>query len=375
MLEVWVAHTNILVDSTIMTNLRIAIVSAISLLLCSCSGLWYVGFLYKMEAYEVTNPEYPAANWPKVEHTHAGLLYEKAEQFEGLRSFLVAKDGKLIAEWYAESFGREDAINIKSASKSVISALVGIAIEKKYFGNINQPLIEIIPEYFPSADETKRFITIRHLLTMSAGLEHIENVNNTVYFDGDWTLGILGLPMMHEPGARFNYGTIQTHLLSAALTKVSGMDTLTFAQIHLFNKLNVSINRWDKAPEGTFFGGSEMYLTPRDMAAFGQLYLDGGHFQGQQLIATEWVGDSVTPSFKNAWSGADYGFSWWIKNHFGYATYYAQGYGGQTIMNIPELDMVFVTTADYPPLFYDHRKREKLVDEFIKYGISKLTDE
>ncbi|THB77411.1 MAG: class C beta-lactamase-related serine hydrolase [Desulfobacteraceae bacterium] len=352
-----------------LSAVRVVFILVFLITLCSCSGLWYVGFLNKIQPHKIENPKFRVPHWQKRDHPSANQIYKQAEKFEGLNSFLIIKDGILIAEWYASGFDKETPGNIKSASKSIISALVGLALQKGYFKSLNQPLFEVLPEFFPPDDHIKKTITLKHLLTMSAGFQHIENVHNYVYLSSDWTKGILQLPMMHKPGDRFNYGTIQTHLLSAALTKASGMDTLTFAQKHLLDNLHISINRWDKAPEGVFFGGSEMYLTPRDMALFGQLYLNNGRFKGNQLVPAAWVESSLNVSFEDAWAGAAYGYGWWLKKYFGYDTYYAQGYGGQRIMNIPDLNMVFVTTADYPPLFHDHRKREQKIEDLIEFAL------
>ena len=342
-----------------MLKQNFGILIAISILLNSCSGAWYIGFLAQLETHEVETPQYQSAEWELEELPGVETLYDKAEKSDGLRSLLVVKNGILVAEWYADGYSRERAENIKSASKSIISALVGIAINKGYIGSIDQPIFEILPEFFPPDSPDKRKITIKHLLTMSAGFEFIENVNNYVYLSDNWTKSILKLPLSRSPGSGFGYGTIQTHLLSAILTKVSGTDTLAFAQTHLLDHMSISINRWDRAPEGIYFGGSEMYMTPRDIAAFGQLYLQKGQFKGKQLVPREWVSRSLEPSFNEVWGGDSYGFCWWIKQIAGYRSYYALGYGGQMIMNIPELDLVIVFTGNYPPLFLDHKKREQ----------------
>ena len=181
----------------------------------------------------------------------------KAKESDGLRSVLVVKNGILIAEWHATGFNKERAINIKSVSTSIISALVGIAIEGGYIKSVDQPVFEILPELFPPDSQEKRNITIKHLLTMSTGFEFVENVNNYVYLSDNWAKSILKIPMSTAPGSEFNYGTIQTHLLSAVITKASGMDTLMFAQTHLLNHMHISIRRWDKAPEGFFSVGAK----------------------------------------------------------------------------------------------------------------------
>jgi len=105
------------------------------------------------------------------------------------------------------------------------------------------------------------------------------------------------------------------------------------------------------------------------MASFGQLYLNNGLFKGKQLVPATWIESSLKVSFQDAWAGAAYGYGWWLKKHFGYNTYYAQGYGGQTIMNIPDLNMVIVITADYPPLFHDHREREQKIEDLIEFAL------
>ncbi len=332
-------------------------------LFTSCTSFWYIGFAANLKTYKIDSPEYPAYNWELKEHPDSDEIYD-GEKPDGLKSVLVINNGDLIVEWYANGYNKDKPINIKSASKSIISALVGIALEKGLIKSLDQPIIEIIPEYFPNPPEEKQEITIRHLLTMSAGFDHIENVNNYVYSESNWTRGILELSLIDFPGTKYNYGTVQSHLLSAVITEVSGMDTLAFAQKNLFDEMNISINRWDSAPEGIFFGGSEMYMTPRDMAAFGLLYLNKGVFEGDQLIPEEWVEESFRPKYKNVWYGADYGFYWWIKEVSGYEVKYALGYGCQIIYLIPEKEMIVVLTGD-TPLFLNHIEREEQFEQFL----------
>ena len=120
------------------------------------SGVWYIGFLAKLEKVEFNKPQYQSADWEIAEHPGVELLYMKAEKSDGLRSVLVVKNGILIAEWYTAGFNKERAVNIKSVSKSIISALVGIAIEKGYIKSIDQPIFEILPEFFPPDSPEKR---------------------------------------------------------------------------------------------------------------------------------------------------------------------------------------------------------------------------
>ncbi len=334
----------------------------------SCSFVGSIGYVIQEKDFVVKHPSFSSFQWEKHEYPEASNIYQKAINIDGLGSFLLVQDGVLIAEWYTTGQNKETAVNIKSASKSIISSLVGIAITKGFIKDVDQPIFELIPEHFPERSDLKQQITIKHLLSMSAGFEYIENRNNHVYASNHWAKRILRLPLKTAPGEAFNYGTIQTHLLSQILSQTSQSSTLQFAQDHLFDAMRISIRQWKRAPDGTFFGGSQMFITPRDMAAFGQLYLDGGMFLGKALIPNAWVQQSSEALFKNVREGKSYGYGWWLKKISDQPVYYAEGYGNQTIMIIPNLKAVIVFSAT-TPFYYDFKKREQQLNQFIEDDI------
>jgi len=263
-----------------------------------------------------------------------------------LHSLLVVRHGRLVVERYFDGTSAADAWNVKSASKSILSALVGIALERGYIHSLDQPVIDFFPELEHELnDPRKKSITIRHLLTMSAGLEWTEN--GAITFRWIKSRNRVGFTwkskLIDEPGSKWNYSTALTHMLSAVITRATGTDTLAFAQSELLGPIGATITRWDKAGDGYYIGGSEMYLTPRDMAKFGYLYLNNGQWAGKQVVPAAWVGASTLQT-----NNARYGFLWWLDTFEGRPVYFAQGLGGQHIIVVPSLDIVVVTTAYLP---------------------------
>jgi CubicO group peptidase (beta-lactamase class C family) len=141
------------------------------------------------------------------------------------------------------------------------------------------------------------------------------------------------------------YSTGNTHLLSAILTKTTGRSTWQFAQQALAQPLGFSLAQWPRDPQGVYFGGNDMLLTPRQMVAFGNLYLKRGVVNGRQVVPAAWVDASFIPRARSRWSEQQYGYGWWIRELAGHRAYYAWGFGGQFIFVVPELDLVIVTTS------------------------------
>jgi len=281
--------------------------------------------------------------------TERNICHSRAEDMPWLRSVLVIKEGHLIIEWYFNDGSKTEAFHIHSASKSFMSALIGIAFREGILESLDQKLVDFFPEYFtPEMDQRKENITIKHLLTMKAGFAFSEGNDEWISYvsSENWVKYAMELPLLYDPGDFFHYGTVQTNLLSAILTRAANMSTRDFAEEHLFNPLGISISHWHQDPQGYYTGGHEMYFVPRDMARFGYLFLNNGSIEGEQLISSDWVQLSLTD-----YRGADligtrgYGFQWWLQYISGFYTFSARGLGGQFIYCIPDLDMVVVTTA------------------------------
>jgi CubicO group peptidase (beta-lactamase class C family) len=280
---------------------------------------------------------------------YAGLDVAEAagSKLPRLRSLLVNHRGTIVLERYYNGFRAGQPANIKSASKSLISALVGIAVARGAIKSVEQPIREYFPELAKEPDKRKQDITIEDLLTMRSGLESTSGRNYGAWVTSrNWVRYVLSRPMTDEPGTRIEYSTGSSHLLSAILTRATGQSTWQFAQQHLAKPLGFTLARWAQDPQGIYFGGNEMLMTPRQMVRFGELYLNEGRIGEQQLLPESWIARSFVPRGRSRWgSDREYGYGWWIRELGGRDTYYAWGYGGQFIFVVPDEDLVVVTTS------------------------------
>ncbi len=277
---------------------------------------------------------------------------DAAEQMPRLHSLLISHKGELVLEKYFNGRKANETANVKSVSKSWISALVGIAIDRGYIEGLDQPISEYYGELLSSAeDEAKRKITIGNLLSMQAGLETTSFYNYGAWvLSDDWVRFALQQPMRAEPGTRLVYSTGNTHLLSAILTQATGKSTLQFARDELGEPLGLHIEAWPTDPNGIYFGGNNMEITPRQMLAFGELYLNKGRVSGRQIIPESWVNLSLRPRVESSRQrGRYYGYGWWVRDMAGVPIAYAWGYGGQFILVARNLDLVAVTTSSSIP--------------------------
>ena len=270
-----------------------------------------------------------------------------ASQLTRLRSLLVSHKGNLVLERYYNGARAAQPANIKSASKSVISALVGIALAKGHIKGVDQTIGQYFPELATDPDKRKREITIEDLLTMRSGLESTSGRNYGAWVQSrNWVRYVLQQPMTDPRGTRVEYSTGSTHLLSAIITKATKRSTWQFAQEELARPLGFSLPRWLADPQGIYFGGNEMSMTPRQMVAFGELYLNDGKAGQREVIPKWWIDRTRVPRGRSRWgSDREYGYGFWIREFAGHDSYYAWGYGGQFIFIIPAKDLVVVTTS------------------------------
>lgn len=268
-----------------------------------------------------------------------------------LRSLLVTRRGEVIVERYFRGTRATTPANVKSVSKAVISGLVGIAIDRKLIPGVGASIAAYFPELLGSgADPRKRRITIEDLLTMRSGLESTSIRNYGPWVRSpNWVRYALTRPLAADPGAEMIYSTGNYHLLSAILTKASGMSTLAFARDALAKPLGITLASWQQDPQGIYFGGNEMVMTPRQMAAVGDLYRQRGRANGRQIVSAAWVEASFVPRARSDWSEQLFGYGWWMREMAGRQVYYAWGYGGQFIFIVPDLELVIVTTSVATP--------------------------
>ncbi|MBI5958503.1 MAG: serine hydrolase, partial [Chloroflexi bacterium] len=264
-------------------------------------------------------------------------------------------------------------------TKSVLSALVGIALRAGDLPGLDERIGYILPEAFATIpDQAKREITIRDLITMRSGLDWAEYGPSLGQMTGsaDWIQSVLELPLIHPPGTVFNYSTGDTHLLSAALQRLTGMSMLEYADIYLFDPLGIQRRRWQADPQGVTIGGTELRLTVRDLAKFGYFYLNNGIWNNTALLPAGWVDQTATYHTTRDPLGPDscqpwgYGFLWWLRSMKGQRCMIAAGYGGQFVYVVPAFDLVVVMTGGLsavPELFRDSRMicEFNLVEDFI----------
>jgi CubicO group peptidase (beta-lactamase class C family) len=269
------------------------------------------------------------------------------KELERIRSLLVSWKGSLILEQYYNGARATTPANIKSASKSVISALVGIAIGRGQIEGVRQPIADYFPSLTaPKADPRKRAITVEDLLTMRSGLQSTSNRYYGSWVQSrNWVQYALDRPLLAEPGTYMDYSTGSSHLLSAILTKAAGKSTWQYAQEVLAKPLGFTLAQWPRDPQGIYFGGNDMLMTPRQMVGFGELYLNRGSIQGRQVVPADWVDASFVVRTRSRWSDQYYGYGWWVRELAGHDVRYAWGFGGQYIFVVPKLDLVVVTTS------------------------------
>lgn len=331
------------------------------------------------DGFQTSTPEEQGMDSEKLLEMLAYYEKQSAEDPEfDIDSITIVRDGYIVADLYFDPLYPEDTPHIiHSCTKSVMSALIGIAIEQGYIESVDVPVVEFFPDkHIPNMDPGMAEVTLRDLLTMQTG---IRSQDSYLYgYRGlfaaqrtdDWVAYTLSLPMDMEPGTRFDYSNLSSFLLSAVIHETTDTDTLSYARENLFGPLDIQDVRWETSPQGIGVGWARMWLKPHDMAKFGMLYLQKGQWDGQQVVPAAWVEESLTPhafpknyndvldengekdnqksgenwvSLKFLRPFADgYGYQWWLDKD---GTYTALGTAGQYIMVSPEENLVVVVTS------------------------------
>ncbi len=264
-----------------------------------------------------------------------------------IKSFMLQREGQLIIDAHRMGMQSDRTTNIKSVSKSIISLLVGIAIDRGYLRGVDQPIGEFFPNYFNRhPDPVKQAITIKDLLTMRSGLAStsIRNYGRWVVSD-NWVEYVLDQTLVSRPGDDMIYSTGSSHLLSAILTRASGMSTRSFANRYLFGPLGIRDGGWDQDPQGYYFGGNNLALSPESMLRIGTMVMNNGVYDGKQIVPEAWIRESMRKYTRSRFNPYDYGYLWWQRELNGQQLQFAWGNGGQYIVMIPELDTVLAVAS------------------------------
>lgn len=366
--------------------------------------------------YQYLPPEHIADGLPVGTLEEAGLQASKIGQaseaiscgkFKEVHSMLIYRHGKLVFEEYYPGYvyqwdapeyrgvpiqwDRKRMHPTMSCTKSIVSACMDIAVENGFIRSVDQPIFDYLPDHQQFRTGGKEQITIEHLLTMTSGLQWNEwnaphgtsaNDIDRIYFEcgDDPVKCVLERDLLHPPGAHFNYNGGCTLILGEIIRNASGMDIDAFSMKFLFGPLGIDSASWYRHPNGVIATDGSLYLTPRDMLKFGVLYLDGGSRQGERILSEDWVRLSSTsygsskgikvPIEDSGRNG--YGYSWWTSTfrHRGkqIGMYRANGWGGQTIMVFPDVDMVLVFTSG------NYAARSSLFRIIRKYILPAVSD-
>ena len=297
----------------------------------------------------------------------ADMLETIEEQDYDVDSVVVVRHGYMVVDAAVYPFEPGSRHIVYSCTKSVISALIGIAIDKGYIEGVDQPLLDFFPERTAAnLDADKEAMTLEDVLTMSTGLEcrdsylHRWRGLQQMRQSDDWVQFMLDLPMTEEPGTRFEYCNGASFLLSAIIQETTGMNALAFANEHLFGPLGIIDVEWSSSPQGITIGWSDLHLTPHDMAKIGYLYLNEGLWDGEQVVSVEWVRASTREHISAKTLQDGYGYQWWVDDS---GIYMALGYAGQLIVVVPDKDMVVVFVSDLPES--DFFVPQELLNDFI----------
>jgi len=321
------------------------------------------GTYWPTETWRTSTPEEQGMDSQKLDQMLAAIQ----EKHLNFHSLLVIRNGYLVSETYFGSYQRDTRHELYSCTKSFVSTLIGIAIDKGYIDGTDHRILDFFSDrMFANTSRQKDDMTLEDVLTMRAGLDWEEGdpAYRAMYQSPDWVKFVLDKPMSQPPGSQFNYCSGCSHLLSAILQQTTGMKTRDFAEQYLFKPLSISNAIWETDATGIPIGGWGLQLTPRDMAKLGYLYLQDGEWNGRQIVSTSWV-ENATQSHTETDSDLSYGYQWWTVPSLG--AYAALGLYGQTILVVPGSDLIIVATAEME----GHEAIFQLIEQYVLPALQK----
>jgi len=310
-------------------------------------------------------PEWPvqlSAEWTTVEPATAGVSSKGldhaltvARGIPRLKSLVVVKDGAIVMEEYLHGAQPSDLFDVRSVTKSIVSTLVGMAIEDGYIADLDVPIGNHLSFIQEDMDETNQSVTFRNLITMSGGWQYDE-WNDTSYQQwlgsGQPERWPLDQPRVAAPGTQFTYNSAAVHLLGVLIEQFLDRTLMLYASQELFTPIGISQKEWEILGSGFPNGGAGIDLKARDLARFGQLFLQDGMSGDRRILPDGWVAEATTPAY--SWRSTfgplkelSYGYLWWTDDNGGDPIFLAWGYGGQFIYVKPSSRLVVVTTTDY----------------------------
>ncbi|MFT4414367.1 serine hydrolase domain-containing protein [Fredinandcohnia humi] len=301
---------------------------------------------------------WPTTEWRTSTPEEQGMDSEKLVQVyealggeENLDSFLITRNGYIVAETYGNEYSSFMPHNIYSVSKSIMGAVVGIAVEEGVIG-LDEKVLDYLPNMqLENLTEEKKNMTVRQFISMTSGIEWPEWEENRRVFE-EWDASedqvkfFLDKPVNKEQIGKFNYSSGESHVLSAILQQELGTRVGDYAEKKLFEPLGITNLRWSTDKRGISMGYAGIFMAPRDMAKFGLLYLNNGKWDGQQIVSEKWVQASTSPQSSTTVEGGEhYGYNFWLTEMHGHKVIEAMGAYGQYIGIVPDLQLVVVQTS------------------------------
>jgi CubicO group peptidase (beta-lactamase class C family) len=314
-------------------------------------------------------------------------IFEEGLWFDAV---IIVKNGYIVYEEYPSGNYSSNSLHIlHSATKSITSGLMGVAITQEYIDNVSEKILDFFPDKtFQNMSPEKESITLEHILTMTPGLEwdewsypYDDPQNDLIasLLSGDTVQYLLDKPIIYSAGEHWTYNTGCSNLLIKIIERATGMTGVDYVIDNLFGPLGITTFFWRPDSQGSILGGHELWLRPRDMAKFGFLYLNNGTWNGEQIISSDYVatsGDTYVGIYKwhPYWPGIGYGYQWWtdIKDHY----YTANGQDGQMIYVIQNHDLVVVFcgyTETYPYNSLDG-PGPRMLNDYILPAIEQFND-
>lgn len=299
---------------------------------------------------------FPEAEKQNIDSEQLARAFAAADRIADLRGIAVSRNGIIIAEEYFSLTGPspDPPLHVMSVTKSISATLIGICIDKGYIQSVDQPLSDFLGAEVDTLNPALGKVSIKQLLTMTCG--HDWKEIGPVSEFGDWVTApdqliyIFEKPIVHMPGTVFNYSDGAAHLVSAIIQNATGMGTSEFADQYLFGPMGLGERTWYTDNRGISYGGVGLCIGIHDMIAIGNLYLNKGFYTGQQIVSPEWIEEctSFVISTENLIPFlSNYAYYWWLGNAYGHDFICANGYGGQFILIVKELNLVVATRTNW----------------------------
>jgi CubicO group peptidase (beta-lactamase class C family) len=243
--------------------------------------------------------------------------------------------------------------------------LMGIAFDKGFIKGVDGKLLDFFPEFEKGAnwDPRKDKVSLHHVLSMRWGFDESGPANDVKWYTENWITKTLSLPLISEPGEKFEYHSAAPALCGPILESVTGMPVTEFAKEYLFDPLQISDYLWHTVSDGSTLTAGGMFMRPRDMAKIGYLIINRGQWHGQQILSEKWIDVSTRPYTSH------YGYYWWLSRYKGgnhlYETIFAAGHGGQRVMVVPELNLVAVFTSKPDDNPKGHKRIIQIMEKYI----------